>query len=136
MANCHECEHNEEFNTKFVWCDAKKWHVEPHNEQDCKEFKSTLGRKLSPSEAIMGFAQWLSTRNYEVSMSCQCDRRTVKELIDAYCESNNLEDPKSGWWSISKDPGSDYMSEREIRKSNELGILAPFKRVKNGMGKR
>lgn len=136
MANCHECHHNEEFNTRFVWCAEKKWHVDPKEEQDCKEFKSTLERRLSPSEAIMGFAQWLVTRNYEVAMSCQCDRRVVKELVDAYCALNGLEEPKSGWWFVSKDPGSDYMSDGEKRRAHELGILAPFKKVKNGMAKR
>lgn len=136
MANCHECEHNGEFNTKFVWCERKKWHVEPHAEQDCKEFKSTLGRKLAPSEAVLGFAQWLVSRSYEVSMSCQCDRRVVKELVDAYCSANNLGEPGTGWWFAFKDPGSDYMSDTEKVRAHELGQLAPFKKVKNGMDQR
>ncbi len=113
VANCYECDHNEEFNTKFVWCVDKQWHVDPCHEQDCKRFKSRLERQLSPSEAVHGFAAWLTSREKEVTMSKTGDPHVVAELVHAYCDKNKLSGPGGGWWAMSKSPGDSYISQRE-----------------------
>ena len=52
---------------------------------------------LNASEAIFGFAGWLTTRDEKTVMSASDDAGHVVQLIKEYCRANNLEDPREGW---------------------------------------
>lgn len=104
MANCYECEHNEDFNTQFVWCAERQWHVEPCQEQDCKEFRSRLAFRLNASEAVYGFAGWLTCRKQRTVMSSTDDASVVADLVKIFCEENGLDEPREEWACHLKHP--------------------------------
>lgn len=45
---------------------------------------------LNPSEAVYGFAAWLTTRREKTVMSASDDAAPIVELIKQFCEANNL----------------------------------------------
>lgn len=53
--------------------------------------------KLSASEALYGFAGWLTTRNEATIMSSKHDCAPVADRIREFCEENNLSEPKTHW---------------------------------------
>lgn len=52
---------------------------------------------LSASEAVYGFAGWLTTRGEVTTMSASHDSGVVAELVNQYCELNRLTPPRD-WW--------------------------------------
>ena len=66
---------------------------------------------LSPSEAIYGFASWLTVRDEKVVISARHDAAKVAELVDQYVKKQNLKEPR-GRWEV------DLVSMNE-RKSNQ-----------------
>ena len=52
---------------------------------------------LSPSEAVYGFAGWLTCRDEAVTLGATHDAAPVAELADAYCRSQKLEPPRHEW---------------------------------------
>jgi hypothetical protein len=53
--------------------------------------------QLSPSEALFGFVAWLTTRNEPTIMSRHDEASGPADRIRAFCEANNLEEPRAGW---------------------------------------
>jgi len=52
---------------------------------------------LSPSEAVYGFAGWLTTRDEPITMSAHNDAAIVAELVDEFIKKQRLEEPKDHW---------------------------------------
>jgi len=52
---------------------------------------------LSPSEAIYGFAGWLTTKQPPVTMSSEHDASPVADLVDEYCKSQGFAAPSEEW---------------------------------------
>jgi hypothetical protein len=59
---------------------------------------------MSPSEAVYGFASWLTTRGRRTVMSSSDDASPVANLVDAFCRENGLEKPRDEWTSKLKHP--------------------------------
>jgi hypothetical protein len=53
--------------------------------------------KLSASEALYGFGGWLTTRSQPVTISAKHEAAIVADLVNQFCEANNLPDPRDGW---------------------------------------
>jgi len=53
--------------------------------------------KLSPSEAVYGFAGWLTSGPKKVVMSKFDDAGIVADLVKQFCEQNNLGEPRESW---------------------------------------
>lgn len=56
-----------------------------------------LSEALSPSEALYGFAGWLTIRDTPVTMSATHDAAEVARLVDEFCQVNELEAPRDHW---------------------------------------
>ena len=54
-------------------------------------------KKLTSSEAVYGFAGWLTCRDKEVTMSARHDAAVVAKLVNQFCKENELEDPREEW---------------------------------------
>ena len=52
---------------------------------------------LSASEAIFGFAGWLTTRDEQTIMSATDDAAPIAELCGEFIDRNQLDDPRDGW---------------------------------------
>jgi hypothetical protein len=52
---------------------------------------------LSPSEAVYGFAGWLTCRDEPVIFGSRHNAAIAAELVDAFCKSQNLEPPREQW---------------------------------------
>ena len=52
---------------------------------------------LNPSEAVYGFAAWLTTREEQTVMSASDDSAPIAELVKQFCEINNLPDVSEHW---------------------------------------
>lgn len=53
--------------------------------------------KLSPSEALYGFASWLTTRKEAITLGSVHDASGVCALVSSFCKEHNLPDPREGW---------------------------------------
>lgn len=63
---------------------------------------------LSASEALYGFMGWLTSREKEITISSRHDAAEPAELVSAFCEINDLREPKSGWANRLIHPTRDY----------------------------
>ena len=52
---------------------------------------------LSSSEAVFGFAAWLTTRKEQTVMSGTDDSAPIAGLIAEFCKANNLPAPRNDW---------------------------------------
>ena len=52
---------------------------------------------LNPSEAVYGFAAWLTTREDETVMGASNDCAPIAEKVKQFCEANNLPDVSDQW---------------------------------------
>ena len=55
---------------------------------------------LNPSEAVYGFASWLTTRSEVTTMSSKHDSSVIAQLVERFCKENNLP-PVSDQWPKS-----------------------------------
>ncbi|MBW2998757.1 hypothetical protein KY321_04415 [Candidatus Woesearchaeota archaeon] len=63
--------------------------------------KKIVKETLSPSEAVFGFAGWLTARDEPVTMSSKHDAAIVAELVSTFIEKQNLEEPRlNGNWDL------------------------------------
>lgn len=53
--------------------------------------------QLSASEALFGFAAWLTTRSRRVTASGMDEAGIWAELVGEFCRVNNLEEPRPQW---------------------------------------
>jgi len=52
---------------------------------------------LSASEALFGFAAWLTTREDAVTFTANHDAAIAAELVSEFCSLHALADPRDGW---------------------------------------
>ena len=52
---------------------------------------------LSPSEAIFGFAAWLTCREEVITVGATETAGKIAELAGEFTRTNNLEPPRDGW---------------------------------------
>ncbi len=62
--------------------------------------------KLSASEALYGFAGWLTSQSSPVTMSSHHNCSIVADMVKRFCDANKLHDPVDGWDQHLKHPGS------------------------------
>ena len=53
--------------------------------------------KISASEALFGFAAWLTTLDKPVTFSARHDAGLAAELVGEFCKANGLDQPRDGW---------------------------------------
>lgn len=54
-------------------------------------------KEMSASEAIFGFAGWLTTRKVEVCAGASRDASVWAELCQQFCDTNKLQAPRENW---------------------------------------
>lgn len=52
---------------------------------------------LSPSEAILGLAVWLASRNQRITVSAFDDGAPLMRLCEKFIDANELGEPRAGW---------------------------------------
>ena len=52
---------------------------------------------LNASEAVYGFAAWLTCRKEKTVMSAADDAAVISDLVAQFCETNNLPEVSSQW---------------------------------------
>ena len=52
---------------------------------------------LNPSEAVYGFAGWLTTRKDKTITSSSDDAALIAFLVKEFCEANSLPDVSENW---------------------------------------
>lgn len=60
--------------------------------------------RLSASEAVCGFAAWLTTRDVRTVMSSGDHASPIAELVDDFCRENDLEKPRDDWATRLRHP--------------------------------
>ena len=60
---------------------------------------------LSASEAVYGFAGWLTTRPERVVISSRDDAAIVADLVAEFCRVNQFANPREGWADSLVHPG-------------------------------
>jgi hypothetical protein len=53
--------------------------------------------RLTASEAVYGFASWLTTRAERTVMSASDSSAPIATLVDEFCKANDLAAPRDGW---------------------------------------
>jgi hypothetical protein len=59
--------------------------------------RMTEEHKLNPTEAIFGFAAWLTCRQERTVMSASDNASGIARLIKEFCEANNLPKVSKQW---------------------------------------
>lgn len=59
--------------------------------------KTTTLKTLNSSEAVYGFAAWLTTRKEKTIMSAKNDSAIIADLVKQFCEVNNLPKVSKNW---------------------------------------
>lgn len=83
------------------------YEVQKHREGDGKDIQiwglndmelqsDGIEPKVLPSEALYGFAGWLSARDQAITMGATHDASVVAEALKQYCEAQGYEDPRDG----------------------------------------
>lgn len=62
--------------------------------KDTLKFRVIDDPKVLPSEALYGFASWLTIRNEAVTFSASHDAAKAAELVNEYCKAQGYEDPR------------------------------------------
>ena len=53
--------------------------------------------EISASEALFGFCGWLTMCEEQTVMSAFDDAEAVADLIQRFCDENELAEPRDGW---------------------------------------
>jgi len=53
--------------------------------------------ELSASEALFGFAGWLTSSDEILTISAKHDAGVVADRVVEFCRANNLAEPREGW---------------------------------------
>jgi len=56
-----------------------------------------MSSTLNPSEAVYGFAAWLTTRSEKTVMSASNDAAPIADLVKQFCETNSLPEISEHW---------------------------------------
>lgn len=54
-------------------------------------------KTLNPSEAVYGFAAWLTCKNEKTVMSASDDAAVIADLVAQFCKVNNLAKVSEHW---------------------------------------
>jgi len=75
-----------------------------------------IGQKLTASEALFGFAGWITSREEKVVASASHDASIWVELVDAFIKENRLEYPRDGWENNLMHPSGECSGKTEGQK--------------------
>ena len=64
-------------------------------------------KELKASEAVYGFAGWLTSRKEKTIMSSSDDCGNIAILVDEFCKANSLDDPRNDFGDYLKHPVSE-----------------------------
>lgn len=67
--------------------------------------------KLTASEALYGFAAWLTTRKEPVTFSEHHDAAIAATLVDEFCKENKLAEPREHWHTNLVHPSGECSTE-------------------------
>jgi hypothetical protein len=71
--------------------------------------------KITPSEAIYGFAGWLSVRADHLMIGANYNCIKLAELVDLFCRENDLEPPREQHFPLNiKHPEENVVSREEV----------------------
>lgn len=56
-----------------------------------------LKAELSGSEAVYGFASWLTIREKSVTLSAHHDAAVAADLVKCFCDKQGLREPREDW---------------------------------------
>ena len=59
---------------------------------------------LTGSEAIYGFAAWLTTQKTTTTMGSTHDCAPIVDSVDTFCKVNNLSEPRENWTDFLTHP--------------------------------
>ena len=59
--------------------------------------RNQMPKTLNPSEAVYGFAAWLTCRDEKTVMSASDDAAVVADLVVQFCQVNNLPEVSGDW---------------------------------------
>jgi len=65
--------------------------------RQCAELAAQSGEKLTPSEAVLGFAAWLTCRDRAVTFGSRHDAGLPCRLVEVFCKANSLADVRATW---------------------------------------
>ena len=69
------------------------------------QMNDNADHKLTPAEALYGFAGWLTCRDVPVTLSSHHDAWIAAELAVAFCKENGLGDvSREDWYKFLKLP--------------------------------
>ena len=63
-----------------------------------------MKNELTASEAIYGFAAWLSSRKEKTVMSSKHNCAPIADLVKQFCDTNKLSEPRKDWAKKLKHP--------------------------------
>ena len=75
--------------------------------------------ELSGSEAVFGFAAWLTTRKEKTVMSASNDSACIVDLIKDFCDTNKLTDPRDHWEINLKHPIEETGISQEVQPNKD-----------------
>lgn len=87
---------------------------------------------LRSSEALFGFAGWLTTMDKPVIASSRHDAAIWAQLVGEFCDTNGLEDPRNDWPDYFVMPPADFIKESKLMEI--MDDPAPFKITTNTPG--
>jgi len=64
----------------------------------------TKAGELSASEALYGFAGWLTSQETPITAGATYDCSVWAEKVDQFCKANELLEPREGWHKKLKHP--------------------------------
>lgn len=68
-----------------------------HAHAEDAEKGQIMSEELTGSEAVYGFAAWLTTREEKITMSEKHNAAAVVDLVDKFCKTNNLAEPRDDY---------------------------------------
>lgn len=62
---------------------------------------------LTPGEAVLGFAAWLTRRKEAISLGAEHASPPVVDLVKEFCKANGFATPRDGWDNALVMPGAE-----------------------------
>jgi len=84
--------------------------------------------RLTPSEAVFGFAAWLTTRDRPVALGSNHDAAVAAELCNRFISTNNLGDCRPDWNQVLKHPETtdDDRAQLQLPPLAAVDLMAAF----------
>ncbi len=76
--------------------------------------------QLLASEALYGFAAWLTSRDVPVTLSGHHEAGIAAELVNEFCKANNLPEPRENWTDFLAFPESRSAKSEPIEHPGEV----------------